>query len=98
MVTECLKTPIGECLKPVMAQILFTRYGCKYYDRLPVNYVKAQLSDFTKEGKRKIGMRFLIQWISDEDIFQICEVSLNLTSEFLKPFIEGERVYILTEQ
>ena len=75
----------------------YTYSGFAYYDKLPENFRKATLDDFTREGKRRLGMIFLIQWADNEDVFQICEVSINLTSDFLAPFIDDDRVYVEKE-
>ncbi len=75
-------------------EIKYTKHGCPHYDKLPDNFRRATLADFTENGKRKIGMTFLIQWVDYEDVFQICEVSMNLTSEFLQPFIDEDRVFV----
>ena len=74
-------------------EIKKTESGFPYYDKLPDGFILAKLSDFLMDGKRKIGMIFLIQWLDDADIFQICIVSNNLNSSILQPFLESKRVY-----
>lgn len=71
------------------------RHGWEYYDKLPENYRLAEIDDFVKNGKLKIGMEFLIQWaLSRDDYFQICYVSDRLTSKWLILFIEENRVFV----
>jgi len=80
--------------KKIYPPVKYTASNFEYYDTLPPDFRLAKLEDFTENGKRKIGMVFLIQWVHYEDVFQICNVSMNLTSDFLKPFIEADRVYV----
>ncbi len=70
------------------------RNGWEYHDILPVGFRLATLADFTDNGKRKIGMQFLIKWCIREDYYQICTVSVNLYSKNLIPFIEDGRVLV----
>jgi hypothetical protein len=67
--------------------------GWAYYDKLPDGFRLAGIDDFIEKGKVKIGMMFLIKWISKE-YYQVCKVSENLTSKFLIPFIDDKRVFI----
>jgi hypothetical protein len=67
--------------------------GFGYYDKLPDGYRLAIIDDFHFQGKKKIGLQFLIRWHSAE-YYQICKVSETLTSKFLIPFIESSRVYV----
>jgi hypothetical protein len=71
-----------------------TESGFEYYDKLPPNHRLAILEDFIIDGKRKMGMKFLIQWRDNSQIFQICEVTIGLNSTFLKPFLEVDRVFV----
>ena len=41
--------------------------GWEYHDKLPVGFRLATLDDFTDNGKRKLGMQFLIKWCIKED-------------------------------
>lgn len=70
--------------------------GWSYYDKLPEGFRVAKLDDFIRAGRRRIGMMFLIRW-SEKEIYQECLVSENLTSVFLKPFIEENRVFVKQE-
>lgn len=75
-------------------QINVTPSGFEYYDKLPVGFRLATIDDFITDGKRKIGMMFLIQWLDDADVYQICFVSMNLDSKILSPFVEYDRVFV----
>ena len=75
-------------------EILIGRSGYEYYDKLPVNYRLATLEDFRQDSKRKIGMRFIIQWATNEDVYQVCEVKMTLTSAILNPFLEHDQVFV----
>ena len=77
---------------------IYSSSGFELYDKLPDGYRLAKLDDFLEKGRRRIGMQFLIQWVSNPDLYQICHVSINLTSTFLNQFIADDRVYIQTEQ
>lgn len=70
------------------------RNSWEYYDILPVGFRLATLADFTDNGKRKIGMQFLIKWCIREDYYQICTVGVNLYSKNLIPFIDDGRVFV----
>ncbi|MEI6899936.1 MAG: hypothetical protein WCL00_08660 [Bacteroidota bacterium] len=69
------------------------KHGWLYYDKLPVDYIPGTLDDFHVEGKKKIGMEYLIKW-SDREYYEIRVVKENLTGEWLLPFIEENRVFI----
>ena len=77
---------------------IISNSGFEMYDRLPDGYRLAKLDDFLEKGRRRIGVQFLIQWVSNPNHFQICHVSINLKSTFLNQFIADDRVYIQTEQ
>jgi len=68
--------------------------GFEMYDKLPDGYRLATLEDFLEKGKRKIGMKFLIQWVSNPNLYQICHVSMNLTAAILKPHLDNKRVFV----
>lgn len=72
--------------------------GFRYYSELPENYRQATINDFTVNGKRKIGMIFLIRWWHNPNFFQICYVSHNLTSDILEPHLKDNRVYVEKEK
>ena len=67
--------------------------GFEFYDRLPQEYRLAGLDDFHINGRKKIGMEFLIKWVSQE-YYQVCVVSANLKSAFLLPLIEDQKVFV----
>ena len=52
------------------------------------------IDDFIVDGKRKLGMMFLIQWVDNAFFYQICYVSINLTSAILNPHLESKRVFV----
>ena len=58
---------------------------------------KNNIDDFITKGKRNIGLKFLIQWVDNAFFYQICEVSMNLTSAILKPHLESKRVFVKDE-
>lgn len=68
--------------------------GWKFYDELPEGWRRATLDDFHTDGRKKIGMEFIIQWITRNDYYQLCTVSHQLKGSALKPFIEDGRVFI----
>ena len=67
--------------------------GWGYYDKLPDGFRLATINDFISDGKVKLGMEFLIKWVS-ADYYQVSKVSENLTSKFLMPFIDDKRVFV----
>lgn len=67
--------------------------GWPYHDKLPEGFRVAKLEDFLVNGKRRIGLQFLIKWATRE-YFQVCVVSENLTGSILKPFIDENRVFV----
>lgn len=67
--------------------------GWEFYEELPTGYRPAVLDDFHVNGRKKIGMEFMIRWVS-RPYYQVCVVSSNLTGEKLKPFIEDNRVFV----
>lgn len=67
--------------------------GWKYFDELPAGYRVASLDDFHTEGKRKIGMEFLIRWVS-RNYYQVCVVTDRLSAAWLNEFVIGNRVYV----
>ena len=68
--------------------------GFAYFSELPENFRLATIDDFIVDGKRRIGLMFLIQWIDDASFYQICYVSMNLTRKILGPHIEDKRVFV----
>lgn len=67
--------------------------GFKYYEKLPETFREASLDDFHVHGRLKLGLEFLIlgyHW----KVYQCYKVNPSLTGRFLKPFIDGHRVFI----
>jgi len=69
------------------------RNGWEYFEKLPEGYRVATLDDFHKNGRKMIGMEFLIKWVRKE-YYQVCKVTETLTGANLKPFIEVGRVFV----
>ena len=76
---------------------LIDKFGWEYYDKVPDNFTEGNIDDFHLEGRRKLGMAFLIKW-ADKEYYQICIVSERLTAKFLLPFIQAKRVFIKKNQ
>ncbi len=55
------------------------------------------MDDFIINDKRDIGKMFLIQWIDNAFVYQICYVSNNLTRKILQPHLEDKRVFVMDE-
>ena len=70
-------------------------YGWEYYDSVPGDFILATLEDFHIKGVKRIGLEFLIRY-ADKEKYQVCIVSERLTSTFLLPFIQANRVFIKT--
>ena len=70
--------------------------GWEYYEKLPKGYRLATLDDFHSNGRKKIGMEFLIKWVMRE-YYQVCIVSETLKGVMLKDFIDERRVFIKEE-
>lgn len=79
------------------ASVVSSPSGFQGYDNLPEGYRLATIDDFITKGKRNIGLKFLIQWVDNAFFYQICEVSMNLTSAILKPHLESKRVFVKDE-
>ena len=79
------------------ASVVSSPSGFQGYDNLPEGYRLATIDDFITKGKRNIGLKFLIQWVDNAFFYQICEVSMNLTSAILKPHLESNRVFVKDE-
>jgi hypothetical protein len=65
----------------------------RYYDKLPEGYRLATIDDFHFQGRKKIGLEFLIKWV-EKEYYQICVMSENLTSLKIKQFIDDNRVFV----
>jgi hypothetical protein len=75
-------------------KILINDNGFEYYSELPQDYRPATIEDFIVDGRRKLGMMFLIQWVDNAFFYQICYVSVNLTRAILNPHLESKRVFV----
>ena len=80
-----------------LENIKVNKSGFRYYSELPENYRLATIDDFIVDGKRRIGLMFLIQWIDDASFYQISYVSMNLTRKILIPHIEDKRVFVCNQ-
>ncbi len=67
--------------------------GFRHYDKLPEDYRIATIDDFHFQGRKKIGLEFLIKWV-EKEYYQICIMSENLTSLKIKQFINDNRVFV----
>ena len=65
-----------------------------YFDHLPKNFRLASIDDFHVQGKKKIGMIYLVQW-NDELRFSFRHVDGNLTGSKISPFIKQHKVFVL---
>ncbi len=75
-------------------EFLKDEFGFRYLESLPENAREATLDDFHVQGKLILGMQFLIlgyHW----PVYQLYEVTEQLTGIFLMPFIEDHRVYLI---
>lgn len=72
--------------------------GFEYFDKLPEGYRLATMADFHVNGRKKIGMEYLIQWARRSEYYEIRRITEKLTGEWLSPFIQCNRVFIKSEQ
>jgi hypothetical protein len=85
--------PAGKFEKKMDA-LTDPKNGWKYIEKVPDGWRLATLDDFHQNGRRRIGMQFIIKWIIRENYYQVCQVSENLKSDHLKKFIDAGRVYV----
>jgi hypothetical protein len=67
--------------------------GWPYYDKLPDEYRLATINDFILNGRLNLRMEFLIKRVQTEH-YDVYNVSANLKSTFLIPFITDQRVFV----
>ena len=65
-----------------------------YYDKLPDGFRVAKIDDFHENGRKKIGMEFLIKRIIQDNFYEAYTVNENLTGTWLKQFIDDKRVFV----
>lgn len=68
-------------------------FGFPYYDKLPDGYRLATLDDFHQNGKKKIGLEFLIKriWTDRYDVYTLND---NHQGAWINQFIKDNRVFI----
>lgn len=69
------------------------RNGFEFYDKLPGGYRMAKLDDFHENGKKNIGMEFLILRVTKE-VYDVYHLADHHTGSWLNEFIKGNRVFI----
>lgn len=67
--------------------------GIEYLETLPEGYKEADIDDFHVQGKKKIGMNFILQG-TQWKVFFVKTVNERLTAEKLLPFIEAGQVFV----
>lgn len=67
--------------------------GFNYYDKLPDGYRPAKIDDFHFNGRKKLGMEFLIQGVNKEKYF-VYYLMERHTGSWLNVFISINRVFI----
>lgn len=67
--------------------------GFPYFEKLPENFRVATIDDFHSKGLKKVGMQYLIKWVSKE-YYEANTVRESLTAAYLKPFIADNRVFV----
>lgn len=66
----------------------------KFYDHLPDEFRKATIDDFHVQGKKRIGLVYIVEW-NDEIRFSFQRVTPFLRASNLLPFIESGKVFVL---
>ena len=79
-----------------MAELLIDEYGFKYFEKLPQFARMATIDDFHSDGKKHIGMRFII-FSHIYTRFSIYKVTERLTARFLNPLIKINAVFVFTD-
>jgi hypothetical protein len=60
---------------------------------LPADYHLATLDDFHIKGVKRMGLKFLIRWV-EREFYEVRYVTTQVTSQYLKLFIDDQRVFI----
>jgi hypothetical protein len=68
--------------------------GFHYLSELPSGYRLATINDFHINRVKKIGMHYLVKWITVENYYECRIVNERLTAADLVPFIDDKRVFI----
>jgi len=67
--------------------------GWKYFDKLPDGFRLATMDDFHENGKKKLGMQYLIKR-SNQDYYEVHHIKEYTRSQSLKPFLDHEMVFV----
>ena len=67
--------------------------GIEYLEELPEGYREATLDDFHVNGKKKIGMEYIIKGLEWKVFFKK-QLSERTTGSQLKPHIDDKRVFV----
>jgi len=67
--------------------------GFRHYDKLPVGYRLATIDDFHFQGKKRIGMEYLIRR-SSTDRCDVHTVTMDMDGKWLIKFIKVNRVFV----
>lgn len=74
-------------------EIKTDRNGWKYYDRLPEGYRLGVMDDFHVKGKKRIGLKYLIQR-ADQQHFEIHFIIPETRAINLKPFFDWDMIFV----
>lgn len=69
------------------------KYGWEYYDKLPDGFRLATMDDFHIQGKKKIGLQYLIKRATQEH-YEVHYIKEDTRSIRLKPFLDHEMVFV----
>jgi hypothetical protein len=81
-------------IKMTMEETKIDKWGWSHYDKLPEGFRLATINDFHFQGKKKIGLGYLVRWRDNKNYFEIRMIDEKLTAEWLMPFIKEERVFV----
>lgn len=71
------------------------RLGFHYYPSKPDNCRPGVLEDFLYDGKKKVGMEYLV-YSELKDQYQVYVVREATTGKKIKEFIDNEILYVFT--